>query len=182
MALSDNSALAFEQGERNEFGLKAAAKAWEGSAIGIDAASGYARPLVAGDVFVGFAEAPSDNTLGSNGTKSVRVRDQGKVLLTVAGAAITDLGKAVYASDDGTFTYTATSNSYIGRVVRFDASGQVLVCFEKDDGGVLTSLTAATGTPSDTVADVGGAFNQATLNNNFASLAAKLNLVLQFLK
>ena len=40
------------------------------------------------------------------------------------------------------------------------------------------ALTAATGTASNTIADVGAAFTQATLNNNFKSLADKLNEVL----
>lgn len=44
------------------------------------------------------------------------------------------------------------------------------------------ALTAATGTPSDTIADVGGAFNQTTLNNNFKSLADKVNAVIALLK
>lgn len=43
-------------------------------------------------------------------------------------------------------------------------------------------LTAATGTPSTTIADVGGAFSQATLNNNFKSLADKVNNILNLLK
>lgn len=44
------------------------------------------------------------------------------------------------------------------------------------------ALTAATGTASNTIADVGGAFNQTTLNNNFKSLASKLNEVLAALE
>lgn len=40
------------------------------------------------------------------------------------------------------------------------------------------ALTAATGTASDTIADVGASFTQATLNNNFKSLADKLNAVI----
>ena len=43
-------------------------------------------------------------------------------------------------------------------------------------------LTAATGTASNTIADVGAAFNQTTLNNNFKSLASKLNEVLAALE
>ena len=46
------------------------------------------------------------------------------------------------------------------------------------NGGTWTdvaSLTAATGTASNTVADVTGAFDQTILNNNFKSLAAKVN-------
>jgi hypothetical protein len=46
------------------------------------------------------------------------------------------------------------------------------------NGGTWTDvvvLTAATGTASNTIADVGATFNQTTLNNNFKSLAAKVN-------
>jgi hypothetical protein len=37
------------------------------------------------------------------------------------------------------------------------------------------ALTAATGTASNTIGDVGASFNQTTLNNNFKSLASKVN-------
>lgn len=46
----------------------------------------------------------------------------------------------------------------------------------------IVPLTAATGTTGDTVADVGGAFAQATLNNNFKVLADKQNEVIAALK
>lgn len=39
----------------------------------------------------------------------------------------------------------------------------------------LAALTAASGTADGTVDDVGGAFNQATLNNNFKECATKIN-------
>jgi hypothetical protein len=39
----------------------------------------------------------------------------------------------------------------------------------------VVALTAATGTASNTIADVTGSFVQATLNNNFKSLADKVN-------
>lgn len=42
---------------------------------------------------------------------------------------------------------------------------------------LLTDST--TGTADNTVVDVGAAFNQATLNNNFADLTAKINVLLQ---
>lgn len=46
----------------------------------------------------------------------------------------------------------------------------------------VVSLTAATGTASDTIADAGAAFNQTTLNNNFKSLAEKQNEVIAALR
>lgn len=42
----------------------------------------------------------------------------------------------------------------------------------------ITSLTAASGTADDTIADVGASFSQTTLNNNFKDLATKLNALL----
>ena len=46
----------------------------------------------------------------------------------------------------------------------------------------ITDLTAATGTADNTVADVGGSFNQTTLNNNFKDLAEKVNAILAVLR
>lgn len=43
-------------------------------------------------------------------------------------------------------------------------------------GAVPASLTGAVGTPTNAIADVGAAFVQATLNDNFASLRDKVNL------
>lgn len=44
--------------------------------------------------------------------------------------------------------------------------------------GAITPLTAATGVTGNVVSDVGGAFNQATLNNNFKVLADKINAII----
>jgi len=46
----------------------------------------------------------------------------------------------------------------------------------------IVPLTAATGTTGNTIADVGAAFTQATLNNNFKALADKVNAILAQLK
>lgn len=45
----------------------------------------------------------------------------------------------------------------------------------------ITKLTTSVGTADNTVADVGAAFSQATLNNNFADLAAKINAIIDAL-
>lgn len=46
----------------------------------------------------------------------------------------------------------------------------------------IVPLTAATGTTGNTITDVGAAFTQATLNNNFKALADKVNAILAQLK
>lgn len=142
-------------------------------------ASGYAQPLSAGDRFLGFAVEQVDNSSGSAGDKYVEVYHKGEVELSVTSAAVTDIGKPVYASDDNTFTFTSGSNTYIGCVVAWVETGKVLVSFDVSRGGlggVLTGLTDSSGgTADDTVAAVSGSGDDATINNNFADLAAKIN-------
>lgn len=91
---------------------------YEGAAVGLS--SGNARPLVAADKFVGFAMKKCDNSSGAAGDKNVRIRRKGTVIINVTGVTgVGDHTKQVYASDDDTFTLTATSNSKIGAIVRF---------------------------------------------------------------
>lgn len=48
--------------------------------------------------------------------------------------------------------------------------------------GTVTPLTVSVGTGSNTIADVGAAFSQTTLNNNFRSLANKVNELIVILQ
>lgn len=180
MALSKDTPRAFELGSINALPVKASTKVYEGAAVGIDAASGYARGLNAGDPFAGFAESQADNSGGSNGDVRVRVRTAGEVELSVGSLAITDIGKAVYASDDGTFTLTQGSNSYVGKVVRFVSTGIGVVSFDVvSGGGTLAELTDnSTGSASDTIA----AITDAATKNAIASLAAKVNALIRMNK
>jgi len=103
---------------------------YEGAAVG-DNASGYARPLVAADPFWGFADVQADNSSGAAGDINVRVRQKGSVELTVVGVTgVGDVGTAVYASDDNTFTLTATANTLIGKVARWVSGTTCVVRYE----------------------------------------------------
>lgn len=103
---------------------------YQGAAVG-ENGSGYARPLVAADRFLGFAENRCDNTGGAVGAKSVRLRTKGVIKLSIAALAVTANDRPiVYASDDDTFTLTATSNSAIGRVLQWESLGVALVEFD----------------------------------------------------
>ena len=128
--LAANQPRAYEQGDRNEIPMIASDIIYEGAAVGIVTASGHARPLVAADAFAGFAEAKADNSSGVAAAKNVRVVSSGLIELPIASLAITNIGAAVYASDDNTFTLVSTSNTKIGKVRRFISSGVGLVAFE----------------------------------------------------
>jgi len=136
MAISANTPRAFEIGEFNEFPVYADTNIYEGAAVG-DPGTGYLRGLVAGDLFRGFAEKQADNTDkhdgisdGSAGDKKVLVRYRGRIKLAVSGLAVTDVGKDVFASADGTFTFTAELNTWIGKVHRYVSSGVGIVEFD----------------------------------------------------
>lgn len=167
----------FETGNVNEFPAVATDIIYEGAAVGLS--SGNARPLVAGDQFVGFCMERADNAAGSAGAIRVKVLAKGLVSLPVTGAsAASDVGKAVYASDDDAFTLTASTNSPIGRVYRWVSGTTCIVAFDATRAGIgdFTSLTDSSGgTASDTIAAISGTYVQSEVRNAIASLAAKIN-------
>lgn len=175
---------AYELGDVNEFPVIAADIIYEGAAVG-DNASGFARPLAAGDPFRGFAIETVDNSAGAAGDKTVKVKKEGELVLPITSLAITDVGKPVYASDDDTFTLTASTNTHIGRVVRWIATGSGVVAFSAVRGaaGLITPLTDNSGgTASSTLAAIEGTYTEATIENTVASLAAKINLLIAMQK
>ena len=103
---------------------------YRGAAVG-ENGSGYARPLVAADPFLGFAEANVNNAAGAAGDKTVFVRQKGYVTLPISSLAITANDRpAVYASDDDTFTLTSSGNTLIGYVDRWISTGLAVVEFD----------------------------------------------------
>lgn len=120
----------YELGDHSHYPAIASDVIYEGAAVG-ENGSGYARPLVAADPFLGFAIETCDNSTGSAGDKSVWVKTRGVVVLPIASIAITANDRpAVYASDDDTFTLTPTGNSLIGYVKRWVSSGYAEVEFD----------------------------------------------------
>lgn len=128
--LSANEARDYQVGEQEDYPVIAADIIYEGAAAGENAA-GYARPLVAGDPFLGFAVEKADNAAGSAGEIRVTVKSKGRIVVPVVGASITSNDRpAVYASDDNTFTLTSTSNSKIGYVSRWISGTDCVVEFD----------------------------------------------------
>ena len=176
--LSKDSARTYELGEMNNIGVVATDIIYEGSAVG-DNGAGYARPLVAGDPFLGFARDKVDNATGAAGVKNVEANTSGRISLSIAALAITDVGKDVYASDDDTFTLTQSTNTRIGRVVRFVAAGVGIVAFATVKSREAELTDSSGGTASGAIAAIGAAYSQAEVRNAVASLAAKVNYLLR---
>lgn len=115
---------------RNALPVIASDTIYGGAAVG-DNGSGYARPLVAADPFLGFAICKADNSAGAAGAVKVELFTEGVIELSVAGVTgVGDVGDAVYASDDDTFTKTSTSNTKIGKILRFESGTKCMVQFD----------------------------------------------------
>ncbi len=130
--LAANTPRDREIGDIGSYPIIANDTVYDGAAVG-DNGSGYARPLVAGDPFLGFCYSKCDNEGGAAAAKYVDVWKRGAVKLSVSGAAITDVGRPVYATDDNTFVFAGpgpSGSTFIGRVVRYVSSGVVIVEFD----------------------------------------------------
>jgi len=129
-ALTDDIVLTQETGDFNEYPIAADTLIYKGAAVG-DNGSGYARPLEAGDRFLGHALAKADNSGGAAG--DLRVRTYGpnvyRLKHTLSGAAITDVGTAIACSDDNVITTTLAGSSIAGRIVRYVETDTVIVEF-----------------------------------------------------
>ncbi len=120
---------------------------YEGAMVG-DNASGYGRPLVAGDKFLGHAISRCDNTItgpnqvaGAAGDMNITLLSSRYRLIVALAGAITSVGRGVYASDDATLTFTASGNSFVGVVTRYVSSTKLEVEFRPGESNI-NSLTA----------------------------------------
>lgn len=139
--------------DENCLPVKQATVIYAGSAVGL--ASGYARPLVAGDAFQGFALKGVDNANGADGGADVTVRKFGTVTLNVTGVTgVADVGSRVYASDDGTFTKTEGTNTYIGTIIRWETGTQCVVKFDAPSSNVADAAAATAAALTDNTGQV----------------------------
>jgi len=127
MALSANQEVDhYIDQELRTFKVAASAHVYKGALVSVKT-DGYAHGLVAGELFVGIAYEEADNSSGADGAKSVRVYTLGDFDHALSGAAIANVGDAVYASADGTLTFTATNNSYVGVCIDVPSSGNIIL-------------------------------------------------------
>ncbi len=108
---------------------------YQGRPVWSTISNGYAKagattPAEATDAFLGFALEHIDNSGGGNGVKNIHVRPSGRVKIAIGSAAITDIGKAVYITDDSTFTLTASTNLQVGVVAEWISTGIVMLKFD----------------------------------------------------
>lgn len=134
MALSKDSPRAYGNvGLEAALPVQASTTIYAGGALTIDT-GGEVGPLSASDAsFVGFARKGADNSSGSAGDINAAVITNGLIELTVTGVNDNnDIGDVVYATDDNTFTLTASGAVAIGKVFQIVSltAGTCIVLFK----------------------------------------------------
>ena len=131
MALAKDTQLPVHEGSYADHPVLTNVKIYEGAVVSVDA-NGFAKPYAGTDTFfAGIARKQADNTGGANGAIKVQVRrDVHHREVTLASAAQADVGDLLYASDDGTFTKTSTSNLLVGRIHAFVKANTIIARFE----------------------------------------------------
>jgi hypothetical protein len=130
MALSSNREVKFYTSqELIEIPVDDNVNIYKGAFLGRNRGTGYARPLAAGDDFLGVAYQQADNTVSGHtaGGINVRLHQAIDIVHALSGVTNADIGKDVYASADDTLTLTPTGNSRVGRVVAVEATNTARV-------------------------------------------------------
>lgn len=186
--LARDTVLAWRPRGARSYVVKNGVTLYAGALVGTDA-NGYLDKWLdtAGLKFEGILKEGCVGDTSATPKVEGKVDTSGPVLLSAAVAGATtqaSVNAPVFCASDNPadMTLTATTNvAAIGKVVRWISSAvcDVELFQPAETGrGNITVLTAATGTPSSTISDVGGAFSQTTLNNNFKSLADTVNAIL----
>lgn len=117
--ISDGTVLVFPM---------AAVKIYAGAIVMINAA-GYLTNAAdtASCSFGGSALDFVDNSAGSAGATTMRVRRKGVIQAVISGATQATVGQKVYASDAQTVATSTTNSVPVGRVVEYDSATSVRV-------------------------------------------------------
>ncbi|MBW1991580.1 MAG: DUF2190 family protein [Deltaproteobacteria bacterium] len=120
MALSADRKTAYREGVEIEFPVAASTKIYAGSLVMANA-NGYAVPGAdtAGCKFLGVAMEQADNSNGSDGDKTVRVRRTGVFEFKASSITQAMVGDDMYLVDDETFDETANNNIKCGKLVKY---------------------------------------------------------------
>lgn len=130
------SGISAKYGAVQAYLVAASVHIYRGALIGVKLGDGYAYPIDAdGDdsekfIFIGHAREEMDNSFGSDGAKTVRVRRDGQLKINFTGTATqADVGHLACAYDDQTVAryQTGTTIIVVGRIVKFENSTEVWV-------------------------------------------------------
>ena len=127
MALSANHDVdRFVDQDLRSFGVAAGTHIFRGAFVELDD-SGFLVPSSNGGMFVGIAYEEGDNASGQDGDVSVRVFTQGDFAVPLAGVTEADIGRSVYAVDDGTASFSSQGSATVGFVQSIESTGRAVL-------------------------------------------------------
>lgn len=109
-----------------EFPVGAAVHIYRDALVGIDPA-GHLKAFVPGDRFVGLAYEEIDNSAGAAAALMCRVKVQLDFQYTLTGVALTDVGKAVYATADDAIALTGHPDAFVGRIINRPSANTAVI-------------------------------------------------------
>jgi len=112
-ALSANLDTERKDGEIISYPVLASATIYKGALV-VDIGTGYASAGAdtSGAIFLGVAVEKKDNSSGDDADKAVRINKRGTYVFSKTTAVQTDVGVAMYLTDDQTVA-TSSSNSIL---------------------------------------------------------------------
>jgi predicted RecA/RadA family phage recombinase len=125
-ALSADYEAKREDGEIVSVLVKGTTTIYKGGLV-VDKGTGYAEPGLDGSgyTFLGVALEKCDNSSGTDGAKAIRVFKTGSFEFHKSSAAQTDLGVAMYVTDDNTVAATTTNSILVGYCVSIVDSSHI---------------------------------------------------------
>lgn len=132
MSVAANQVTKREEGCRQSYPIAASTHIYAGTLVFLTAAGGFADDDTAtgANAFGGVAIDEGNNAAGANGDIEVECHTEGVFELQGSGFTQALVGDKIYASDNYTVTGTSTSNTLIGRCVRFVSATRILVKIE----------------------------------------------------
>ena len=160
--LSLDSDIAPTGGQFRRLPSEISANPYGGSLLSF-ALDGFVHELVAGEPFAGVARTPIDtkDAATADGTRYIEATSGTFTITgTLSGVAQDDAahGREVYASDDGTLSFTPASNTRIGKIIGVDGTKAIILCETEKSCAVASNgnrSLAATGAVTLTTADLG---------------------------
>lgn len=118
----------FTSMELRDWPVAASETIYRGSYVGLNPA-GYLKTFEPCDLFVGISYQGFDNSAGSaagreptTGDPTCKVYVEGDFELPLASIALTDRGKPVYATNDGTLSLTGHPDAFVGTLLHYETS------------------------------------------------------------
>jgi hypothetical protein len=128
-ALTASREVKEKEGVFQSYKIYQATTIYKGALVCVRTADGYLVPLTdaAGLNFVGVALEEGDNSAGTSGALSIRVRKTGNYEYVKASAVQGDVSKDSYGLDDQTVALTSTNSIKVGIIQEIVDSATVKI-------------------------------------------------------